>query len=166
MIDTLQMYGYCRPIFMCHFARCPSAPTNAIESNSHSGHFFVRRRKVGNRNPDRSRVQFLVSDILPSNGLDPYPPIKCIQMTVYFIAGKVDTHNNLFNYISIPYSYPNGAASMVSSFSIFPINQPEINQCLNFDVKLSDDNFTLCTQSIALQYAFTHHTPAHGAFLL
>lgn len=36
----------------------------------------------------------------------------------WILAGKVDTHNNLYNFIPSLYSYPNGAASMVSSIFI------------------------------------------------
>lgn len=41
------------------------------------------------------------------------------DLNIFIFTGKVDTHNNLFNYISLPYSYPNGAASMVSSISLY-----------------------------------------------
>ncbi|XP_031621997.1 protein pangolin, isoforms A/H/I/S isoform X5 [Contarinia nasturtii] len=34
------------------------------------------------------------------------------------VFGKVDTHNNLFNYISPLYSYPNGAASMANKMGL------------------------------------------------
>lgn len=43
------------------------------------------------------------------------PVANDFTCSILILAGKVDTHNNLYNFIPSLYSYPNGAASMVSS---------------------------------------------------